>query len=71
MPFKIHVQSTAYGQARFGLFEKVNTLHGEMTVVKVSKLEGAAYELIVTKVKWSKYRLINEIKKLFIRLKYM
>lgn len=70
MPLKIHVRSTAYGQPPVRVFEKVKTLHGERTVVKVIKLDGAAYELIVAKVNWSKYKMINKIKKIFIRVKY-
>lgn len=70
MPVKIHVRSTAYGQSPNKLFELKKTSYGTGTVVKIKRLKCACYEITLDNVSWSKYRFVNKIKKLFIRLKY-
>lgn len=74
MPLKIQVQSTAYGQPPVMLFERIKGRGvDDSTVVKVKRMPSAWgwYEITLAKVKWSKYRIINKVKKLFIRIKYM
>lgn len=66
---KFIVQSSGYGQCPYVRFGLVNIGSGKRTVVKVTK-QGHQYLIVVADVKWSKYKFINKLKKLFIKIKY-
>lgn len=66
----ITIRSTSYGQSYYKRFDKIHTSDGENTIVKIRKNKNAMHTLTIEKVKWSKYKIINWFRKLFLHLKY-
>lgn len=65
--FKVHIAGPVLRRFE-GL--KTHGFSGTHTVVKVKKIPaGAQYTL--RKIKWSRYRLINKIIKLWLKIKYI
>jgi len=57
------------GVKPFKRFERISNGFGTRTVVKIKK-GYHGYIITIADVKWSRYRLINLLKKLFLIIKY-
>ena len=71
MALTIKIRSTAYGNSPYKRFEKVRICTGVRTVVKTKNNRDGNHLLTVAKITWSKYKIINWFKRLFIIIKYM
>lgn len=71
MPLIVKVRSTAYGNSPYKRFENVRICTGVRTVVKTKNNHDGNHLLTVAKITWSKYKIINWVKRQFIRIKYM